>query len=77
VVEEAVWPPGGRGGPDCADLTLEDFSRFVGVSPETIGKTLREFEDRGWIRLDDMSVVVIDSQALASVRSEKYSGFPK
>jgi CRP/FNR family cyclic AMP-dependent transcriptional regulator len=59
------------------DLTLEDFSRFVGVSPETIGKTLREFEDRGWIRMDDMSLVVIDSQALASVRSEKYSGFPR
>jgi CRP/FNR family transcriptional regulator, cyclic AMP receptor protein len=52
------------------DLTLEDFSRLVGLSPELIGITLREFEDRGWIRLADTSVVVVDSQALASVRSE-------
>jgi CRP/FNR family transcriptional regulator, cyclic AMP receptor protein len=52
------------------DLTLEDFSRLVGLSPELIGNTLREFEDRGWIHLDDKSVVVVDSQALASVRTE-------
>jgi CRP-like cAMP-binding protein len=52
------------------DLTLEDFSRLVGLSPESIGNTLREFEARGWIHLDDKSVVVVDSQALASVRSE-------
>jgi hypothetical protein len=49
---------------------LEDFSRLVGLSPESIGNTLREFEARGWIHLDDKSVVVVDSQALASVRSE-------
>jgi CRP/FNR family transcriptional regulator, cyclic AMP receptor protein len=52
------------------DLTLEDFSRLVGGSPVTIDKTLREFADRGWIHLDDKSVVVVNSQALASVRSE-------
>jgi CRP/FNR family transcriptional regulator, cyclic AMP receptor protein len=52
------------------DLTLEDFSRLVGLSPELIGNTLREFEDRGWIHLDDKSVVVVDSEALASVRTE-------
>jgi CRP/FNR family cyclic AMP-dependent transcriptional regulator len=52
------------------DLTLEDFSCLVGLSPELIGITLRAFEDRGWIQLDDTSVVVVDSEALASVRSE-------
>jgi hypothetical protein len=31
---------------------------------------LRDFEDRGWIRLDGTSVVVVDSHALASVRSK-------
>jgi CRP/FNR family cyclic AMP-dependent transcriptional regulator len=52
------------------DLTLEDLSRLVGVSPKLIGHTLRDFEDRGWIRLDGTSVVVVDSHALASVRSK-------
>jgi CRP/FNR family transcriptional regulator, cyclic AMP receptor protein len=55
--------------PAVHDLTLEDFSRLVGGSPVTIGKTLREFADRGWIRLDDKCVVVVNSHALASVRS--------
>jgi CRP-like cAMP-binding protein len=51
------------------DLTLEDFSRLVGVSPELIGKTMRDFEDRGWIRSEDTSVVIVDSEALSSYRN--------
>jgi CRP/FNR family cyclic AMP-dependent transcriptional regulator len=50
------------------DLTWEDFSLLVGVSPETIGETLCDFEDRGWIRLEDTSVVIVDAQSLTSVR---------
>lgn len=49
------------------DLTLEDFSLLAGVAPEAMGKTLREFEERGWIRLEDRSMVVINAHALASV----------
>jgi CRP/FNR family transcriptional regulator, cyclic AMP receptor protein len=52
------------------DLTLDDLSLFAGVAPATISDTLRDFEDRGWIRLEDNSLVVVDSQALASVRPE-------
>jgi CRP/FNR family cyclic AMP-dependent transcriptional regulator len=48
------------------DLTLDDFSLLVGVAPETTDAKLREFEDRGWIRLEDNSVVIVDGQALAS-----------
>jgi CRP-like cAMP-binding protein len=51
------------------DLTLEDFSCLVGVSPELIGKTMRDFEDRGWIRSEDTSVVIVDSEALSSYRN--------
>lgn len=51
------------------DLTLEDFSRLVGVSPELIGKTMRDFEDRGWIRSEDTSVVIVDSEALSCYRN--------
>jgi CRP/FNR family cyclic AMP-dependent transcriptional regulator len=48
------------------DLTLADFSLLVGVAPETTGATLSDFEDRGWIRLEDNSIVIVNGQALAS-----------
>jgi CRP-like cAMP-binding protein len=51
------------------DMTPEDFSRLVGVSPEATRNTLHDFKDRGWIHFDDGSVVIVDSQALASVRN--------
>jgi CRP/FNR family transcriptional regulator, cyclic AMP receptor protein len=46
------------------DLTLEDLSLFAGVSCETTDAALREFEDRGWIRLEGNSVVIRDAHAL-------------
>jgi CRP-like cAMP-binding protein len=55
------------------DLTLEDLSGLCGASVEIIDKTLRDFEDRGWIHLGEKSVVVLDSQALASVRPQSIS----
>jgi CRP/FNR family transcriptional regulator len=50
------------------DLTPEDFSLLVGIAPQTIGETLRDFEERGWIRLEDNSLMIVDAQALMSVR---------
>ncbi|MGE2816959.1 Crp/Fnr family transcriptional regulator [Mycobacterium heidelbergense] len=55
------------------DLTLKDFSRLVGVAPKTILATLSDFENRGWIRLEHNSVVVVDGQALASVSRTSFS----
>src|ERR1700728_3968440 len=52
------------------EMTMEDFARLVGVSPAMVRNTLGDLENQGWIRLDDDSVVVVDSQALASVRSK-------
>jgi len=52
------------------EMTMDDFSRLVGVSPEVVRNTLSNLENQGWIRLDDDSVVVVDSQALASLRSK-------
>jgi CRP/FNR family transcriptional regulator, cyclic AMP receptor protein len=48
------------------DLTLKDFARLVGDAPKTIVAVLHDFEDRGWIRLEDNSVVIVDGHALAS-----------
>ncbi|MCA2264600.1 Crp/Fnr family transcriptional regulator [Mycobacterium marseillense] len=50
------------------NLTPGDLSLLVGIAPETIGETLHDFEERGWIRLEDDSVVIVDAQALMSVR---------
>ncbi|RAU94662.1 Crp/Fnr family transcriptional regulator [Mycobacterium colombiense] len=49
------------------DLTLKEFARLVGVAPRTTVAILRDFEERGWIRLDDNSVVIVDGHALASL----------
>jgi CRP/FNR family transcriptional regulator, cyclic AMP receptor protein len=51
------------------EMTMEDFSRLVGVSPEVVRNALGDLENQGWIRLDEDSVVVVDSQALASCRN--------
>jgi CRP/FNR family transcriptional regulator, cyclic AMP receptor protein len=46
------------------DLTLREFSLLVGVAPVTVAAALREFEDRGWIRMQDNEIVIEDAQAL-------------
>jgi CRP/FNR family cyclic AMP-dependent transcriptional regulator len=51
------------------EMTMEDFALLVGVSPELVRNTLRDLENQGWIRLDDDSVVVVDSQAISSHRN--------
>lgn len=49
------------------DLTLKDFARLVGDAPKTIVAVLHDFENRGWIRLEGNSVVIVDGHALASL----------
>jgi CRP/FNR family transcriptional regulator, cyclic AMP receptor protein len=48
------------------DLTLEEISLLAGVSPETVDATLRDFRDRGWIRLEDSCLEIVDGQGLAT-----------
>jgi CRP/FNR family cyclic AMP-dependent transcriptional regulator len=47
------------------DLTQEELGQLVGSSRETVNKTLSDFSNRGWIRLDGKSVVITDSERLA------------
>ena len=51
------------------EMTMDDFSRLVGVSPEVVRDALGDLENQGWIRLDDDSVVVVDSRALSACRN--------
>jgi CRP-like cAMP-binding protein len=47
------------------DLTQEEIAQLVGSSRETVNKTLSDFAQRGWIRLDGKSVLISDIERLA------------
>ncbi|MDT5069325.1 MAG: family transcriptional regulator, cyclic receptor protein [Mycobacterium sp.] len=47
------------------DLTQEEIAQLVGSSRETVNKTLSDFAQRGWIRLDGKSVLISDTERLA------------
>jgi CRP-like cAMP-binding protein len=49
------------------DLTLEEISHFAGVAPKIVEATLRDFSDRGWIRLGGDTIEIVDGQRLAAL----------
>jgi CRP/FNR family transcriptional regulator, cyclic AMP receptor protein len=55
------------------NLSLQEFSLLVGVDPITVAAALREFEDRGWIRLEDNDIVIEDAQALHQLQTAPMS----
>ena len=46
-------------------LTLDEIAQLVGAAPDTVDNVLRDFATRGWIRVHDKTVVIIDSERLA------------
>lgn len=46
------------------DLTQEELAQLVGASRETVNKALADFSSRGWIRLEQRSVVLLDVDRL-------------
>ena len=52
-----VWVPHG--------LTQSELGQLVGGSRETVNKTLSEFAGRGWLRLENRAVVLLDLPRLA------------
>jgi len=52
-----VWVPHG--------LTQAELGQLVGGSRETVNKTLSEFASRGWLRLENRAVVLLDLPRLA------------
>jgi CRP/FNR family cyclic AMP-dependent transcriptional regulator len=53
------------------DLTLEDISLFAGVPAETVGTTLCDFRERGWIRFGDCCLEILDGQSLAALPARR------
>ncbi len=52
-----VWVPHG--------LTQAELGQLVGGTRETVNKTLSEFASRGWLRLENRAVVLLDLPRLA------------
>jgi CRP-like cAMP-binding protein len=47
------------------DLTQEELAQLVGASRETVNKALADFAARGWLRLEQRGVFILDSERLA------------
>lgn len=46
------------------DLTQEELAQLVGASRETVNKALADFVSRGWIRLEQRSVIILDIERM-------------
>lgn len=46
------------------DLTQEELAQLVGASRETVNKSLADFAQRGWLRLEARSVILLDIDRL-------------
>jgi CRP-like cAMP-binding protein len=49
------------------DLTVDEFSLFAGEPRKIVIATLHDFEERGWIRFSEGSLLIVNCQGLASV----------
>lgn len=47
------------------DLTQEELAQLVGASRETVNKALADFGQRGWLRLEGKSVIILDPDRLS------------
>jgi CRP/FNR family cyclic AMP-dependent transcriptional regulator len=47
------------------DLTQEEIAQLVGASRDSVDEALGDFAHRGWIQLDDKSVLICDCENLA------------
>jgi CRP/FNR family transcriptional regulator, cyclic AMP receptor protein len=47
------------------DLTQEELAQLVGASRETVNKALADFQNRGWIRLEQRTVTLVEIERLS------------
>lgn len=46
------------------DMTQEELAQLVGASRETVNKALADFVHRGWLRVEQRSVTILDLERL-------------
>ena len=61
---ERFGEPGADGLHVTHDMTQEELAQLVGASRETVNKALADFAQRGWLRLESRSVILIDLERL-------------
>ncbi|HWL36903.1 MAG TPA: Crp/Fnr family transcriptional regulator [Frankiaceae bacterium] len=64
LAERFGQPDDGGGIRVAHDLTQEELAQLVGASRETVNKALSDFAARGWLRLDNKAVVILDRERL-------------
>ncbi|WP_433046613.1 Crp/Fnr family transcriptional regulator [Dactylosporangium sp. CS-033363] len=47
------------------DLTQTELAQFVGASRESVNKVLANYASRGWVRLENKCIVILDGAPLA------------
>jgi CRP/FNR family transcriptional regulator, cyclic AMP receptor protein len=47
------------------NLAQKELGELTGSSREMVSKWLREFSDRGWIKVESKSMLIYDQQRLA------------
>ncbi|MFG2039635.1 Crp/Fnr family transcriptional regulator [Dactylosporangium sp. NPDC048998] len=47
------------------DLTQTELAQFVGASRESVNKVLAQYASRGWVRLENKCIVILDDAPLA------------
>jgi CRP/FNR family transcriptional regulator, cyclic AMP receptor protein len=47
------------------DLTQEELAQLVGASRETVNKALADFQNRGWLRIEQRGVELLDLERLS------------
>jgi CRP/FNR family transcriptional regulator, cyclic AMP receptor protein len=57
-------------GPLRLVITQRELSQMIGVSRESTNKRLRIWEKRGWIRLDQGALTVLNVRALSRIKDE-------
>ncbi len=63
-LSERFGTPNDEGLRVAHDLTQEELAQLVGASRETVNKALADFAARGWLRLDQRAVVLLDIERL-------------
>ena len=70
-VAKALLELGSKFGEDSPDglvvhheLTQEELAQLVGASRETVNKALADFSQRGWVRIEQRSVTLLDVDRL-------------
>ena len=46
-------------------MTQDEIAQLVGASREAVNKALADFADRGWIKLEGNSLLVLNFEGLA------------